>query len=150
MPFGRFFDSPRGPFAQLQREMNQLFDTLVAPRLAVARGLVGRTFPPVNVYDDGAALTLECELPGIDQENLELYIAGDTMTLKGERPEVRCDENARMHIRERGYGTFNRAITLPVDVDGDKAEARFVNGVLRVTVPKSPQVMPKQVKVKTE
>ena len=150
MAFGRFYDSPRGPFGQLQREMNQLFDTLVAPRLAVARGLLGRTFPPVNIYDDGAALTLECELPGIDQEHLELYIAGDTMTLKGERPECQCEANAKMHICERGSGTFNRAVTLPVAVDGEKAEARFTHGVLRVTVPKSPQVMPKQVKVKTE
>lgn len=150
MPFGRFFDSPRGPFAQLQREMNQLFDTVVSPRLAFARGLVGRNFPPINVYDEGDAIAVECELPGVDQKNLELFVTGDALTLKGERPEAKHEDQTRVHIRERGSGSFNRAITLPVEVDGDKAEAAFVNGILKVRVPKAPKVMPRQVNVSVD
>ena len=114
-----------------------MFDSVVSPRLALARGLVGRTFPPINIYDQGDALTVECELPGVDQENLELFITGDVLTLKGERPETSQDDQTTVHIRERVAGSFNRAITLPVEVDGDKAEAAFVNGVLKVTVPRS-------------
>ena len=127
--------------------MNHLFDTVVSPRLAFARGLMGRTFPPMNIYDKGEAISVECELPGVDQENLELFITGDVLTLKGERPETRHDDRTRVHIRERGAGSFNRAITLPVEVDGDKAEAAVVNGILKVTVPKAPKVLPRQVSV---
>lgn len=147
MALMRFLESRSGPFADLQRDINDLFDTLLP---TFGRGTVSRALPPLNVYEDPDALIVECELPGIDRESLDLTIAGDVLTLKGQRPALEPAEGTRVHIHERGYGTFNRALTLPVSVDSEAVEARYENGVLSIRLPKAPEARPKQVPVHTE
>jgi HSP20 family protein len=147
MPFGRHFESRRGPLGDLQREIEGLFNSMM-PRLG--RGLVGRAFPPTNVYEDKDAMVVECELPGVSEESLDLTVTGDVLTLKGQRPALEPQENTKVHIQERGYGTFNRAITLPTTIEGDKVEARYDSGVLSIRLPKAPEAKPKQVQVSTD
>lgn len=144
MALGRPMESRRGPFGDLQREIEGLFDSLV-PRFA--RGVFPRAFPPVNIYEDKDALVVECEMPGISEGSLELTIAGDVLTLKGERPALEPQSETTVHIQERGYGAFSRAITLPTNIDSEKVEARYDHGILLVRLPKAPEAKPKQVSV---
>jgi HSP20 family protein len=135
------------PFVELQREFNRLFDTLAPRAMGLAGGLLARRVPPVNLYEDKDALYVECEMPGVDQERLEVYVTGDVLTLKGDRPAVEPQAGTTVHIQERTYGAFNRAITLPVAVEGDKTEARYEHGVLSVKLPKAAEARPKQVTI---
>lgn len=150
MPFSRLFDMRHGPFVELQREINTLFDSLVSRRFGVSRGLFPRAFPPTNIYEDADAVRVESEMAGVDQDSLELFVTGDVLTIKGEVPALEADETTTVHIRERGCGRFNRAIALPTDVKSDEIEAHYANGVLRVKLPKAPEAQPKHVNVNVE
>jgi HSP20 family protein len=147
MALGRILESRRGPFGDLQREIEGLFDALV-PRLA--RGVIPRAYPPANIYEEKDALVVEFEMPGVSEETIELTITGDVLTLKGERPALEPQAETTVHIQERGYGAFNRAITLPTNIDSEKAEARYDHGVLVIRLPKAPEAKPKQVPVHVE
>lgn len=123
------------PFDELRREVSRLIDGY--GRLA---GAVPFTypagFPAVNVWEDGDHVYAEAEVPGVSQDQLEVYTVGDELTIKGQR-ERRQDENLSWHRQERGSGAFIRAITLPVEVDADKVEATLKDGVLSITMPKA-------------
>jgi len=147
MSYGRFLESRRGPFGDLQRDINELFDSLLP---GFGQGLFSRAVPPVNVSEDADALLVECELPGVDQDRLEVSITGDVLTVKGERPALEPGEGTTVHIRERTYGAFSRAITLPAAIDSDRVEARYDSGILMIRVPKAPEAKSKQVAVHTE
>lgn len=110
-------------------------------------GLAG-TFPPVNVREDRDQLYVEAELPGLNQDDLEVLVEGDQLTLRGERKPA-ADEG-RWHRQERGFGRFQRTFTLPVAVDADKVEARLEHGVLFLTLPKSEAAKPRKIAVKAE
>ena len=147
MAYGRPLESRRGPFGELQREIEGLFNTLM-PRFS--RSLLPRAFPPINIYEDKDALIVECEVPGISEETLDLTINGDVLTLRGERAALEPEDETTVHVQERGFGIFNRAITLPTNIDSDKVEARYENGLLLIRLPKAPEAKPKQVPVHVE
>jgi HSP20 family protein len=128
---------------QFQNEVNNLFERLSWPTLA-------QTYPPVNVWADDDHVYAEAELPGMQLDHLEVYVAeGNQLTIQGERQPV-APEKGVWHRQERGFGKFSRVLTLPVPVDADKVEARFDQGVLRVTMPKSEAARPRRITVKAE
>ncbi|MBI1874804.1 MAG: Hsp20/alpha crystallin family protein [Acidobacteria bacterium] len=93
--------------------------------------------PPVDLYELEEAYVLTAELPGLAREQIRIEIADSRLVLSGERPQpsVSCEQ---YHNVERGFGPFSRSFDLPQPVDVDRIEARFQDGVLTVTVPKSP------------
>ena len=93
-----------------------------APALAVS-------FPPVNVWEDQNNLYVEAELPGLNHDDLNVYVEGDQLTLSGERKS--CGDHGRWHRQERGFGRFQRTFTLPAVVDADKIEAQLDAGLYR-------------------
>lgn len=135
------------PWADLdwfQRRMNELFD---GRRPSDDWWATGREFPAVNVFSQGEHVVVTAELPGLRLEDIDLSITGDVLTLRGERRlEQDVDEDSCAR-RERGMGAFVRSIQLPERVTADKAEARYVNGVLEVRIPKSPEAQPKRVAI---
>lgn len=133
------------PFGRLRDEMEQLFGSLVENAQSFAGS---RNFPAVNIWEDDENLYAEAEVPGLKMDDLELFVSGDELTIKGSRAESR-EDGASFHRRERGAGAFNRVIRLPVDIDGDKVEATLHDGVLLVTLPKSGAAKPRKIKVKT-
>jgi HSP20 family protein len=138
------------PFAalrELQSEMNRLFDGYGPP---LDGGTWTRTaaFPALNVWDDGDSLFAEAEIPGVDQNDLEVYAVGNELTIKGSR-KPREGKDLAYHRKERGVGEFTRVITLPIDIDADKVQASLANGVLTVTLPKAEEAKPKRITVKT-
>ena len=136
-PAGRDDDHP---FYSLQNQMNSLFDDFfsgfdVAPR-SLAGGF-GAFVPSVDIKESDKDFTIYVELPGVDEKDVEVTVAGDSVTIKGEKKEEKEDKGKNYYYMERSYGSFHRTIPLTAQTDASKATASFKNGVLSVAVPKS-------------
>lgn len=132
---------------RLHHEMNRLFESYGLehgwPGLAVA-------FPAINIWQDEDSVFAEAELPGMELKDLEIYVTGgDQLTIKGQRKQPEVKEGV-WHRQERGFGTFTRVLTLPADVDADRVEARFHQGVLTITMPKSETARPRKITVRAQ
>ncbi|BBP03799.1 hypothetical protein TPL01_05100 [Sulfuriferula plumbiphila] len=93
------------------------------------------------------AILVRLEVPGLDRDDLDLMIEGNTLRVSGEKRYVREDEGGNYHIMERAYGSFQRMILLPQEVDGEQAEASLNNGVLTVRLPKTGAPSGRRIKV---
>ena len=103
---------------------------------------------PIDMYQTDKDVVVKATLPGVDAEDVEISIAGDILTIKGEHSEEEeVNEGDYIH-RERRIGTFTRSVHLPVSVDSNKADAVFDKGVLTVTLPKKEESKPKKIKAK--
>lgn len=102
------------------------------------RSSYAREFPAMNVAQTDEAVTITCELPGMEQKDLELSLEHDTLTIKGRR-ELAVPEGVRVLRQERREFDFTRSLRLPFAVDAAKAEARLRDGVLYVVLPRSEQ-----------
>lgn len=135
---------------RLQREVNRLFRDLGFDLWETSWPRFTAVYPPLNVWEDENALYVEAELPGMSLDDLEIFVTGhNQLTIRGERkaPQV---EGGTWHRRERAFGTFSRVITLPVEVEPDKVEATFHNGVLRIVLPKTAAARTRKIPVKAE
>jgi HSP20 family protein len=132
----------------LQQEMNRLFNRWGGD--GNREMTMAGSYPLLNVWEDGDAIVIEGELPGVHQNDLELYVTdGNQFTLKGERKSVRPEKGV-WHRQERGTGKFVRVLTLPFEVDRDKVEAHLENGVLTVKLAKHASAKPRKITVKAE
>src|SRR5262249_49778635 len=124
---------------QLQSEMNRLFERWndggrIIPGLTA--------YPPVNMWEDPEHLYVEAELPGIDLNDLEIYVTGgNQLTIKGERKHS-LPEKGAWHRQERSYGAFVRTLDLPYEVNRDNVDARLENGILLVKLAKAESAKP--------
>ena len=105
---------------------------------------------PVDVYQTANDIVIKATIPGVKAEEVDISITGDTLTIKAEHKEEKEVKQEDYFYRERRHGTFSRSIPVPVQVKAEKAEAVFDNGVLTLTLPKSEEVKPKQIKVKAK
>jgi HSP20 family protein len=133
------------PLMRLQDEMNRLFENFfedVPQQRGYATG-----YPGVNLWEDGDTAYVEAELPGLSMEDIEILVTGNELTINGERKMSSVPQDSTLHRRERAVGRFARTMTLPWEIEADKVEAKFHNGVLTVTLPKCESCKPKKVKV---
>jgi HSP20 family protein len=126
------------PFFQLHREMNNLFEGFVsdfgAPSLFADNGAASARPVHVEFKDTDKAIELEAELPGVDEDDIEVDLADNLLTIKGEKKfEEDAEDNS---YSRRAYSSFQRSMSLPFDVDPDAVDAKFKNGVLKLTLPK--------------
>jgi HSP20 family protein len=129
---------------QLQTEMNRLFDGWGD---GGQRGVV-HGYPAVNVWEDTENVFVEAELPGMEAKDLEIHVtSGNQLALKGERKQV-VPPRGVVHRQERGFGAFTRVLTLPFQVNADKVDAKFENGVLVIKLPKHEAAKPRKINVK--
>jgi HSP20 family protein len=137
------------PINSLRDEMNKLFGEFfqTSPYETRLNWRTPGTFPAINIWEDEDNILFEAEVPGLTMNDIELFVVGNELTVKGERNEER-DERKTYHRRERGIGSFSRVIHLPVDINADKVEAVLKNGVLTVTLPKAETAKPRKVEVK--
>lgn len=103
----------------------------------------------LDVSENQDEFIVKASLPGIDPEDLEITFTNNTLTIRGETREEKEEEGERYHLRERRYGTFSRSITLPAGIEGDKIDARYKDGVLKLHLPKGEEVKPKKISVHT-
>ena len=140
-----------GPFGELQREMNRVFDTVFGKQFGgPGRMRVGYVYPPMNVRETGDHFVVDCEVPGLEMEDLEVYVARDQLTVSGQRKRALPEDGVTLHRHERDAGRFSRAITLPGPVDSSATEATLSDGVLTVRIPKTEDTKPKRVKIRVE
>ena len=141
---------PFEDLTRLQREMNRLFDD--SARTAVTRPstelFAPRAWSPaVDIYDDHNSIVVKAELPGLRQEDIDIEVSGDTLTIKGERKFEETETKDHVVRVERSYGSFQRSFTIGVPIQSDKVSAVYKDGVLTVELPKSEEVKTKKVRV---
>lgn len=130
--------------AKLQHEMNRRTRRVARP--ITKQG--GRVFPAIIVSATDEKLVVRAEVPGMKPEDLHISVSDDTLTVQGSRTTGEQLEGGWYHRRERESGGFSRAIRLAAEVDGDKAEAAYVAGVLTVSLPLKMAAKPKEIPVK--
>jgi HSP20 family protein len=143
-------DNPEYPLVSFQNEMNRLFDDFwrdpfsMRPFEKFARmGTTGwGSFnPDVDISETDKEIKLEAELPGLDENDLDISISNDVLTIKGEKHDQSERKDQNYYYAERSYGSFSRQFSLPAAVNEDKIEATFKKGVLTITLPKRPEVV---------
>jgi HSP20 family protein len=131
---------PQGndPFSLLQREVNRAFDEVFRGFPAVGRGaaLMGGFAPQLDVRETEQGLEIAAELPGMSEQDVDLRLEGDLLTLAGEKKDERTQEGGGLHLTERSFGRFQRSFRLPYRPDPNQVQAQFDKGVLRVTLPR--------------
>jgi len=159
------FDEMFHPLARLRSDMERLFDDVftgaafpfggrgrfVEPFRAFERAF-GAAAPAVDLVETGAAFELKAELPGLDENSVEVTLRDEVLTIKGEKKEEKEEEKAGVHYAERRFGSFERTFRLPETVDQERIAANFKNGVLTVTMPKTaaPEKPTKTIEIKGE
>jgi HSP20 family protein len=129
---------------RLQQEMNQ---SLNEASPSWMRPLPG--FPAINVWanEDGQMVT--AELPGVEMKDMEISVAGQTLTINGRHETDEPAEDGQYHRRERGCGNFSRSVSLPYPVDTDRVAATFERGALCISLPRAEADKPKKISVKS-
>ncbi len=138
----------RTPFEELENIRRQMGNLLGSFSNRSYESTGAGVFPAVNLTEDQECYYVRAEIPGAKNDDLELHITDNTLTIGGERKIPEESEDACYHRRERKAGKFSRAIALPGEVNSEKVEATFVDGILTVTVPKSEKIKPRQITVK--
>jgi HSP20 family protein len=124
--------------SRLQREMSHLLGGTSAPITS---------FPAMNLYAGDEGIILTAELPGVEPDELEITVLGETLTLSGSRNVSEVEEDIKYHRRERGQGEFTRTVQLPFTVDSERVEAKFNNGILHVMLPRVEEEKPRKISV---
>ncbi len=132
------------PFDEMRRMMEDFWMT---PFDAVGRW--GEVFvPKVDVKEEDKEIIVTAELPGMDQKDIDVTVANDSIRISGEKKREEEKEEKGYYRRETSYGTFERVVDLPTEVDENKAEAEFSKGVLTIKLPKSEEAQAKRKKIK--
>lgn len=135
------------PFSDIRTTMDHLFDEGFSRPWRLISPHENEAGFPVEVWETEQDVEVKAALPGMRPEEVEITVAHDVLTIKGEHKAQTEDNKREYYRRELRYGAFHRALTLPVSVDADKAEARFENGMLHLRLPKAEALRPKQIKV---
>jgi HSP20 family protein len=136
--------NPMGEFERLQDEINKLFNLDYPGR----SGLFDRTLSPaIDVIETGESVVVRCDMPGIRQDDLDLSLARNVLTIKGEKKPEEKRSNSKSYRNETWSGAFQRTISLPDSVDPEKVEASLRDGVLEIRIAKREEVRPRQIDV---
>lgn len=143
---GRTALSPWRELEEMSNRLNRFFvDDFPPPTTA------GMWAPAVNVSENGDELVLTAELPGVRQEDVEIDLENNVLTIRGEKREERTEgEEGRFHLWERRYGSFQRSFTLPRTVKSDAIKATFRDGILTVHMPKAPEAKGRKISIATQ
>lgn len=136
--------SPLNRLASLRDEMDRLFDFTWPTRDS---GLFSGWSPALDVHDEKDNLVVQVELPGMKKDGINISLHDGVLTISGERKAERDQKEGETFRSERYFGKFQRSVTLPTQVDGDKVQAAYKDGVLTVTLPKAEAAKPKQISV---
>jgi HSP20 family protein len=103
--------------------------------------------PAVDIAESDDRLTLFAELPGLAKDDVQITLEDNVLTVKGERRFERDETKESFHRIERAYGVFQRSFHLPSNVQADKVEAAFADGVLRIAIPKQEEAKPRKIEI---
>jgi HSP20 family protein len=133
------------PFSALQQEIDRLFE-------GFSRGFSGfparEVMPNMDLSETDKEIEITAELPGLEEKEIQLNVADNVLTIRGEKKNEREETKKDYHLVERSYGSFTRAIQLPEGVNADSIKAVMSKGVLKVTVPKPVPAQTKKIDIK--
>jgi HSP20 family protein len=133
---------PFTSLAEIHDEMNRLFGASPRNSFAVAFN------PAVDIAVEKDSVVVKADLPGLTKDDVSVTLQDNYLTIRGEKKQETEQKETNYFLSERAYGSFARTIELPLAVDANKIEARFKDGVLQVTLPKTEEAKPKQIEVK--
>lgn len=139
------------PLGTIQDDINRLFDTALRTGNlpSVEEGLEGREWTPeIDIYENDDNFVIEADIPGMNIKDIKIEVQDNTLTIKGEKKFEEKTEKDKYIRVERSYGSFYRSLSLPMNVDSDKIDANYKDGTLVLTLPKTEQAKPRQIKVK--
>jgi HSP20 family protein len=140
---------PFDELSSLRESMERLFDDFFTRRPVRAPGPT-LWEPAIELFETGNEVVFRAEMPGIDPQSVDVTVAEDTLTIKGEARAAQEQKGRNYYRRELRYGAFERAVGLPVSVQADQAKASFKNGILEIHIPKAERAKAKSVKVEVE
>lgn len=149
------------PFDTLRQEVDRIFEDFTRGfgRFPLGRRMLdleplarfegGASFaaPAIDVVEKDNEYAISAELPGLDEKDVDVSVSEDMLTIKGEKKEEKEEKAKNYYLSERRYGSFQRTFQLPPGVDAERIEANFQKGVLRVTLPKTPEARRKEKKI---
>ena len=137
---------PFGSVAKWDSEVNRLFDGFFGRPTGTSSG-EQMWAPALDMYETKDDIVLNFELPGVREKDVTLSITGDVLTLKGERAFDRDVKDESYHHVERVFGKFERSVQLPMEVQAEKVQATYRDGMLEVRLPKAEEVKPREIKI---
>lgn len=130
-------EADENPIVSFQREVNSLFDSFFRGfELAPFDEAYGKFNPKIDMTEDEKEIKVTAELPGLDEKDIEINLSKDMLTIKGEKKEEKEERGKERYYVERSFGSFQRMLSMPAEVDLGKVDATFKKGVLNITLPK--------------
>ena len=152
IPVGRQREMARtdNPFFSLQREIDRLFEDFTRgfPAMGSGQGTVSAMVPTMDVAETDKEYEITAELPGLEEKDVQINVADNVLTIKGEKKAEKEEKDKNYRLVERSYGSFERSLQLPDGVNADAIKAHIDKGVLKVVVPKPAPSQVKKVEVK--
>jgi len=146
-PFGEL--APLGDFERMRRDMDRLWGSFF--ERGTLRGEDGREWLPyLDVAETKNEIVVKAEVPGLEPKDIDISLSDGLLTIKGEKKQEREEKEENYHLVERSYGSFARSIRLPNEVQSDKINASYKNGVLKIVLPKSEEAKKKEIKIKVQ
>lgn len=144
-PWGPGRNTPTDPVGQMRRDMETLMQRLTG---GTTDGSAAGVFPPMNISEDRDHFYVRALLPGVDAAQLNIAVVHQTIAVSGTRQSPE-ETGVSYHRKERPEGAFSRSVTVPAAFDGTRVEARYVDGILTLTLPKPEAAKPRRVTVQT-
>jgi HSP20 family protein len=120
------------------KEMERLWNRLLEGKLEEEYSAAAEWAPSMDVSETKDSLIVKVEVPGMDSKDIQISLQENLLTIKGEKRQEQEEKDEHYHRVERTYGMFARSVRLPVTVDASKVAASFKNGLLTITLPKTP------------
>ena len=135
----------RDLFSTMRHEMNRMLERFEHdwPRFPgfFRGGESSAMVPELDVREDANAITVEADLPGVEEKDVKVTLSNGVLTIKGEKKHEREEKSESYHLTERSFGSFQRSLRLPDTIDEGKVQARFDKGVLKITASKKPEAV---------
>ncbi len=150
MKFGIRKWEPFGDMLSLREEIDDLFNDFF--RRVPTEGLPRESlwYPAIDIEETEDVFKLSAELPGMKKDDIKISFSNGTLTMEGERKFEKEEKNKTFHRIERSYGKFKRVISMPREIEPDKAKASYEEGILTITLPKSEKAKPKEIGIKVK
>jgi HSP20 family protein len=145
MKFGITRWDPLKDMVSIRDEIDSLFNSFFSRAPSEREELEGLWYPSINIEESKDNVIVTAELPGMKKDDIKVTISEGKLTVSGERNFEKEEKDKTYHRIERRYGSFRRAISLPTEVKSDKAKATYEQGLLKIEIPKSEKVKPKEI-----
>jgi len=141
--------TPFRDFERMRSEMDRLWNSFF--ERGTLRGEEGGEWlPSLDIAETKNEIVVKAEVPGLEAKDIDISLSEGLLTIKGDKKQEREEKEENYHLVERSYGTFTRSIRIPNEVQSDKINASYKNGVLKIVLPKSEEAKKKEVKIKVQ